>query len=79
MFALIAVAGGAYPAAMRATGLSYMVGVSRFAAAISPLAGGALLGMGYETIAVLSLLIVPITIAALASLLLPRAMPKGLA
>lgn len=79
MFALIAVAGGAYPAAMRATGLSWMVGVSRFAAAISPLVGGALLGMGMETVAVLSLLIVPIGVAALAAFLLPRAMPKGVA
>ena len=79
LFALIAVAGGAYPAAMRATGLSYMVGVSRFAAAISPLVGGVLLSMGYETIAVLSLLIVPIALAALAALLLPRAMPRGVA
>ncbi len=59
---------------MRATGLSYMIGVSRVAAAVSPLVGGALLALGFETMTVLSLLIVPITLAALSALLLPRVM-----
>ncbi len=76
LFALIAVAGGVYPATMRATGLSYMVGVSRFAAAVSPLAGGFLLAMGFGPTAVLNMLIVPIGIAAVGSLLLPRVAPK---
>ena len=70
----MAVAGGVYPPAMRATGLSYMIGVSRVAAAVSPLVGGALLALGFETMTVLSLLIVPITLAALSALLLPRVM-----
>jgi AAHS family 4-hydroxybenzoate transporter-like MFS transporter len=61
---------------MRATGLSYMIGVSRVAAAISPLVGGALLTLGFDSMAVLSLLIVPITLAALSALLLPRGMPQ---
>ena len=74
LFALMAVAGGVYPPAMRATGLSYMIGVSRVAAAVSPLVGGALLALGFETMTVLSLLIVPITLAALSALLLPRVM-----
>ncbi len=76
LFALLAVAGGVYPPAMRATGLSYMVGVSRIAAAVSPLIGGALLAMGFETVAVLSLLIVPMIVAALAAMMLPRVIPR---
>jgi AAHS family 4-hydroxybenzoate transporter-like MFS transporter len=79
LVALIALCGGAYPASMRATGLSWMVGVSRFAAAVSPLVGGALLAMGMTPLALLSILIVPILIAAAGAFLLPRAMAKTVA
>ncbi|HUN90704.1 MAG TPA: aromatic acid/H+ symport family MFS transporter [Burkholderiaceae bacterium] len=61
-----------YPTLVRATGVSWMLGMGRFGSILGSAIGGALLGLGWGFGAIVSLLAVPATCAALAILLAQR-------
>ena len=63
---LNAYAPGCYPTMARATGVSWMLGMGRFGSILGSAVGGALLGLGWGFGAILALLAVPATLAALA-------------
>ncbi|MFS2117450.1 MFS transporter [Herbaspirillum frisingense] len=62
---LNAFAPSCYPTAVRATGVSWMLGVGRFGSILGSFAGGVLLSMGWGFGAVIAILAVPATLAAL--------------
>ncbi|WP_295479230.1 MFS transporter [uncultured Pseudomonas sp.] len=61
-----------YPTQGRATGVSWMLGIGRFGAILGAWAGATLLGLGWNFEQVLTALIVPASLAALAVLLKGR-------
>jgi len=61
-----------YPTLARATGVSWMLGVGRFGSIFGSAIGGALLGLGWSFGAILAMLAVPATFAAIAILLTQR-------
>ncbi|HDR8935609.1 aromatic acid/H+ symport family MFS transporter [Burkholderia vietnamiensis] len=63
---LNAYAPGRYPTVARATGVSWMLGMGRFGSIFGSAIGGALLGFGWKFDAILSMLAVPATLAAIA-------------
>jgi len=69
---LNAFAPGRYPTVARATGVSWMLGMGRFGSIFGSAFGGALLGLGWEFGAILAMLAVPATLAALAILVAQR-------
>jgi AAHS family 4-hydroxybenzoate transporter-like MFS transporter len=54
-----------YPTAVRATGVSWMLGIGRFGSITGSFAGGVLLTMGWSFSSVLAILAIPATVAAL--------------
>lgn len=54
-----------YPTAVRATGVSWMLGIGRFGSILGSFAGGMMLTMGWGFSAVIAVLAIPATIAAL--------------
>lgn len=62
---LNAFAPSCYPTVVRATGVSWMLGVGRFGSILGSFAGGVLLSMGWGFGAVIAILAVPATLAAL--------------
>ncbi|BEV14434.1 MFS transporter [Herbaspirillum sp. DW155] len=62
---LNAFAPSCYPTVVRATGVSWMLGVGRFGSILGSFAGGLLLSMGWGFGAVIAILAVPATLAAL--------------
>ncbi|CAE6734669.1 hypothetical protein R69888_02230 [Paraburkholderia haematera] len=70
---LNAFAPGRYPTVARATGVSWMLGMGRFGSIFGSAIGGALLGLGWQFGAILAMLAVPATLAALAILVAQRA------
>jgi AAHS family 4-hydroxybenzoate transporter-like MFS transporter len=54
-----------YPTVVRATGVSWMLGIGRFGSILGSFAGGVLLSMGWSFSAVIAVLAVPATLAAL--------------
>ncbi|PMS38567.1 AAHS family 4-hydroxybenzoate transporter-like MFS transporter [Trinickia symbiotica] len=69
---LNAYAPGRYPTAARATGVSWMLGMGRFGSIFGSAIGGALLGLGWEFVGILSMLAVPAVLAATAILMAQR-------
>ena len=61
-----------YPTVARATGVSWMLGVGRFGSIFGSAFGGALLGLGWQFGAILAMLAVPATLAAIAILVAQR-------
>lgn len=61
-----------YPTVARATGVSWMLGMGRFGSIFGSAIGGALLGLGWQFGAILAMLAIPATLAALAVLLAQR-------
>ena len=61
-----------YPTVARATGVSWMLGMGRFGSIFGSAIGGALLGFGWGFSAILAMLAVPATLAAIAILLTQR-------
>ncbi|WP_206956198.1 MFS transporter [Trinickia acidisoli] len=74
---LNAYAPGRYPTAARATGVSWMLGIGRFGSIFGSAIGGALLGLGWEFVGILSMLAVPATLAAIAILMAQRSTEGG--
>jgi AAHS family 4-hydroxybenzoate transporter-like MFS transporter len=70
---LNAYAPGRYPTVARATGVSWMLGMGRFGSIFGSAIGGALLGLGWKFDAILSMLAVPATFAAIAIVTTQRA------
>lgn len=75
---LNAFAPSCYPTAVRATGVSWMQGMGRFGSIFGSFAGGVMLSMGWGFSAVIAILAVPATIAAL-SIVFTRLAPRKLA
>jgi AAHS family 4-hydroxybenzoate transporter-like MFS transporter len=75
---LNAFAPGCYPTAVRATGVSWMLAVGRLGSILGSFIGGVLLSMGWGFSAVIGILAVPATIAAL-SIVLARYAPRTVA
>jgi MFS transporter, AAHS family, 4-hydroxybenzoate transporter len=69
---LNAFAPGRYPTVARATGVSWMLGMGRFGSIFGSAFGGALLGLGWEFGAILAMLAVPATVAAVSILVAQR-------
>jgi len=69
---LNAFAPGRYPTVARATGVSWMLGMGRFGSIFGSAIGGALLGLGWGFGAILAMLAIPATFAAIAILLTQR-------
>ena len=68
-----------YPTAVRGTGVSWMLGIGRFGSISGSFAGGLMLSMGWGFSAVIAILAVPATIAALSivfATFAPRAVPR---
>jgi MFS transporter, AAHS family, 4-hydroxybenzoate transporter len=61
-----------YPTVARATGVSWMLGMGRFGSILGSAFGGALLGLGWEFGAILAMLAVPATLAAISILVAQR-------
>jgi AAHS family 4-hydroxybenzoate transporter-like MFS transporter len=61
-----------YPTVARATGVSWMLGMGRFGSIFGSAIGGALLGLGWGFGAILAMLAIPATFAAIAILLTQR-------
>jgi AAHS family 4-hydroxybenzoate transporter-like MFS transporter len=72
---LNAFAPSCYPTAVRATGVSWMQGMGRFGSIFGSFAGGVLLSMGWGFGAVIAILAIPATIAAL-SIVFTRFVPR---
>jgi AAHS family 4-hydroxybenzoate transporter-like MFS transporter len=64
-----------YPTSVRATGVSWMLGIGRFGSIFGSFAGGVLLTMGWGFSAVVAILAIPATIAAL-SIVFGRFAPR---
>jgi AAHS family 4-hydroxybenzoate transporter-like MFS transporter len=75
---LNAFAPSCYPTLVRATGVSWMQGMGRFGSIFGSFAGGLLLSMGWGFSAVIAILAVPATIAAL-SIVYTRLIPRTVA
>jgi AAHS family 4-hydroxybenzoate transporter-like MFS transporter len=75
---LNAFAPSCYPTAVRATGVSWMQGMGRFGSIFGSFAGGLMLSMGWGFSAVIAILAIPATIAAL-SIVFTRFAPRPLA
>lgn len=73
---LNAFAPSCYPTPVRATGVSWMLGIGRFGSITGSLAGGVLLTMGWSFAAVIAVLAVPATVAAL-SIAFTKAQPRA--
>lgn len=69
---LNAVTASVYPTTIRSTGVGWALGVGRVGSILGPVAGGALLGMGWSNQALLLTAVVPALIAAFALILLRR-------
>jgi AAHS family 4-hydroxybenzoate transporter-like MFS transporter len=69
---LNAFAPGRYPTVARATGVSWMLGMGRFGSIFGSAIGGALLGLGWQFGAILAMLAIPATLAAIAILVSQR-------
>ncbi|MGF6918293.1 MFS transporter [Paraburkholderia sp. 40] len=69
---LNAFAPGRYPTVARATGVSWMLGMGRFGSIFGSAIGGALLGFGWQFGAILAMLAIPATLAAIAILMSQR-------
>jgi AAHS family 4-hydroxybenzoate transporter-like MFS transporter len=69
---LNAFAPGRYPTVARATGVSWMLGMGRFGSIFGSAFGGALLGLGWQFGAILAMLAIPATLAAIAILVAQR-------
>ncbi|QSN64807.1 aromatic acid/H+ symport family MFS transporter [Caballeronia sp. M1242] len=69
---LNAFAPGRYPTVARATGVSWMLGMGRFGSIFGSAFGGALLGLGWQFGAILAMLAIPATLAAIAILIAQR-------
>jgi AAHS family 4-hydroxybenzoate transporter-like MFS transporter len=69
---LNAYAPGRYPTVARATGVSWMLGMGRFGSIFGSAIGGALLGFGWQFGAILAMLAIPATLAAIAILVSQR-------
>jgi AAHS family 4-hydroxybenzoate transporter-like MFS transporter len=67
-----------YPTVVRATGVSWMLGVGRFGSIFGSFAGGLLLSMGWGFSAVIAILAIPATIAAL-SIVFTKFGPRAVA
>lgn len=65
-----------YPTAVRATGVSWMLGIGRFGSIFGSFAGGMLLTMGWGFSAVIAVLAIPATVAAL-SIVFVRFAPRA--
>lgn len=65
---LNAFAPSCYPTPMRATGVSWMLGIGRFGSITGSMAGGVLLSLGWGFAAVIAILAIPATMAALSIL-----------
>jgi AAHS family 4-hydroxybenzoate transporter-like MFS transporter len=65
-----------YPTIVRATGVSWMLGIGRFGSITGSFLGGVLLSMGWGFSAVIAILAIPATIAAL-SIVLSRSTPRA--
>ncbi|WP_368621955.1 MFS transporter [Paraburkholderia sp. BR13444] len=76
---LNAFAPGRYPTVARATGMSWMLGMGRFGSIFGSAIGGALLGFGWQFGAILAMLAIPATLAAIAILVSQRAGGTGTA
>jgi AAHS family 4-hydroxybenzoate transporter-like MFS transporter len=75
---LNAFAPSCYPTAVRATGVSWMQGMGRFGSIFGSFAGGVMLSLGWGFSAVIAILAIPATIAAL-SIVFTRFAPRSLA
>ncbi|QGZ40953.1 AAHS family 4-hydroxybenzoate transporter-like MFS transporter [Pseudoduganella flava] len=64
-----------YPTIVRATGVSWMLGIGRFGSITGSFLGGVLLSLGWGFSAVIAILAIPATIAAL-SIVLSRSTPR---
>jgi AAHS family 4-hydroxybenzoate transporter-like MFS transporter len=77
---MTAFAPACYPTAVRATGVSWMLGIGRFGSILGSLLGGVLLSMGWGFSAVIAVLGIPAAIAGFAILLVhagARGTPKA--
>jgi AAHS family 4-hydroxybenzoate transporter-like MFS transporter len=73
---LNAFAPSCYPTAVRATGVSWMLGVGRFGSITGSMAGGVLLTLGWSFGAVIAILAIPAALAAL-SIVSTKAQPRA--
>lgn len=73
---LNAFAPSCYPTAVRATGVSWMLGIGRFGSITGSMAGGVLLTLGWSFSAVIAILAVPAALAAL-SIVSTKAQPRA--
>jgi AAHS family 4-hydroxybenzoate transporter-like MFS transporter len=69
---LNAVAASTYPDAVRSTGVGWALGVGRIGSILGPVAGGALLGLGWSSQQLLLMALVPALITAIAVFLLRK-------
>jgi AAHS family 4-hydroxybenzoate transporter-like MFS transporter len=65
-----------YPTPVRATGVSWMLGIGRFGSITGSMLGGVLLSMGWSFSAVIAILAVPATMAAI-SIVSTKAQPRA--
>jgi len=75
MAGLYAVGPPLYPAAVRATGMGWAIGIGRFGAILSPYWSGVLRDQGWQPAALYTLFVAPFLVAALAMLVIGRARP----
>ncbi|MGO4303306.1 MFS transporter [Cupriavidus sp. RAF12] len=73
---LNAFAPSCYPTPVRATGVSWMLGIGRFGSITGSMAGGILLTMGWSFSAVIAILAIPATMAAI-SIVSTKAQPRA--
>lgn len=73
---LNAFAPSCYPTAVRATGVSWMLGIGRFGSITGSMAGGVLLTLGWSFSAVIAILAIPAALAAL-SIVSTKAQPRA--
>lgn len=73
---LNAFAPSCYPTPVRATGVSWMLGIGRFGSITGSMAGGLLLSMGWSFSAVIAILAIPATMAAI-SIVSTKAQPRA--
>ncbi|MEN7530846.1 MULTISPECIES: aromatic acid/H+ symport family MFS transporter [unclassified Cupriavidus] len=64
-----------YPTPVRATGVSWMLGIGRFGSITGSMAGGVLLSMGWTFSAVIAVLAIPATLAAISIVSTRKAQP----
>jgi AAHS family 4-hydroxybenzoate transporter-like MFS transporter len=69
---LNAVAASTYPTAVRATGVGWALGVGRIGSIVGPVAGGALLALGWTSQQLILTAVIPALIAAIAVFLLRK-------